>query len=255
MCGPVVTDPRPEVLAHIADAVLGLALGLRMLGATEAGPKAVVLGEVDKAGMEDRVAMVVVTQPDRLDSVVENLLWHTAEVVEGLLMASEEERQRLAVGEVEVLRSRPAQCHDESLHALATRLLERAPVDLRLVSGWSFEAHRRLLLGQGAEGMHELFENAASTAVTHLSDFVIENFGVAHRILADHAPEQVLAKGVELGARLSMFRCDEAPTWSMRRMVLRSRPVRRAISLIDLPLTQASWTSMNSLWPTISIPP
>ena len=73
-------------------------------------------------------------------------------------MASEEERQRLAVGEVEVLRSRPAQCHDESLHALATRLLERAPVHLRLVSGWSLEAHRCLLLGQGAEGMHELFE-------------------------------------------------------------------------------------------------
>src|SRR5712692_7173534 len=86
--GAVVADSRPEVLAHIADAVLGLALGLRTLGATEPRSKAVVLGEVDKAGMEDWVATVVVTQPDRLDAVVENLLWHTAEIVEGLLVTS-----------------------------------------------------------------------------------------------------------------------------------------------------------------------
>src|SRR5216684_8760727 len=56
----VVADPRPEVLAHVADAVLGLALGLRTLGATESRPKAVVVGEVDEAGMEDGVSVVVV---------------------------------------------------------------------------------------------------------------------------------------------------------------------------------------------------
>jgi hypothetical protein len=75
------------------------------LGAAKAGPKAVVLGEVDKAGMEDGVAMVVVMQPDRLDPVVENLFGHTAEVLEGLLVASQEQSQCLAVGEVEVLRA------------------------------------------------------------------------------------------------------------------------------------------------------
>src|SRR5260370_10296736 len=78
VCLPVVANPGPEVLAHIADAVLGLALGLRTLGPTEPRSKAVVLGEVNKAGMEDRVAMLVVMQPDRLDSVIENLLGHAA---------------------------------------------------------------------------------------------------------------------------------------------------------------------------------
>src|SRR6266508_2122709 len=50
--------------------------------------------------------------------------------------------------------------------------------------------------------MHELFEDAATTLVTELSDFVIEHLGVAHRILTDHAREQVLAEGIELGADL-----------------------------------------------------
>jgi hypothetical protein len=77
----VVADSRPEVLAHITDSVLGLALGLRPVGMTEFGSKAIVLGEVDKAGMEDRIAVVVVTQPDCLNPVVENLLGHTTEVV------------------------------------------------------------------------------------------------------------------------------------------------------------------------------
>src|SRR6266566_3084566 len=95
-----------------------------MAPATESGPKAVVLSEVDKAGMEDRVAVLVVTEPDRLDAVVENLLRHTAEVVEGLLV-----------------------------------------------------------------------------------NLVIENFSVAHRILADHACQQVLAEGVELGADLPRLAC------------------------------------------------
>src|SRR5712664_3674425 len=132
MCVPVVTDPRPEVFAHVADAVLGLALGLRAVGMTELGSKAVVLGEVDKAGMKDRVAVVVITQPDRLDAVIENLFGHTTEVVKGLLVTRQEQRQCLAVGEVEVLRSRPAERHHETLHALAACLLEGAPIDLPL---------------------------------------------------------------------------------------------------------------------------
>src|SRR5258708_4824029 len=90
VCVSVVADPGPEVLAHITDAVLGLALGLRAVGMTELGSKAIVLGEVDKAGMKDRVAVVVITQPDRLDAVIENLLRHTTEVVKGLFVTSEE---------------------------------------------------------------------------------------------------------------------------------------------------------------------
>ncbi len=118
-------------------------------------------------------------------------------------MTGEEKRQRLAVGEVEVLRTRPAEGHHETLDPLPPWLLECAPVDLRLMSRWSFEAHRRLLLGQGAERMHELFEDAATTAVTQLVNLVVQNLGVAHRILTHHACQQVLAEGVELGADLS----------------------------------------------------
>ncbi len=51
--------------------------------------------------------------------------------------------------------------------------------------------------------MHELLEDAAATPVTELANFVIENFSVAHRVLTDHACEQVLVEGVELGADLS----------------------------------------------------
>jgi len=81
--------------------------------------------------------------------------------------------------------------------------------------------------------MHELFEDAATTPVTQLSDFVIQDLCVAHRILSDHAGEQVLAEGVELSADLRGVRGAAAPSRSSLRMVLRSRPVARAISLID----------------------
>jgi len=83
--------------------------------------------------------------------------------------------------------------------------LKVPPVDLRLMSGRRLEAHRRFLLGHGAERMHELFEDAATTAVTQLVDLVIEDFSVAHRVLTDHASQQVLAEGVELGTDLSWF--------------------------------------------------
>jgi len=53
--------------------------------------------------------------------------------------------------------------------------------------------------------MHEVFEDAATTAVTELANLVIENLGVAHWILTHHAGEQVLAKWVELGTDLSGF--------------------------------------------------
>ena len=56
--------------------------------------------------------------------------------------------------------------------------------------------------------MHKLFENAATTAVTELVNLVNENLSVGHRILTDHACQQVLAEGVELGADLSrLARC------------------------------------------------
>ena len=59
-----------------------------------------------------------------------------------------------------------------------------------------------------AEWLHELFEDAATTAVTQFANLVMENFSVAHRILTDHASEQVLAERVELGADLSrLARC------------------------------------------------
>src|SRR5260370_40181271 len=134
---------------------------------------------------------------------MQNFLGHATEFVKGLLVTGEEKRQCLAVGEVEVLRSRPAEYHHETLDAFASSLLECAPVDLGLMSGWRLEAHRRFLLCQGAERMHELFEDAATTAVTQLVDLVIENFSVAHRVLTDHASQQVLPEGVELGADLS----------------------------------------------------
>jgi hypothetical protein len=120
-------------------------------------------------------------------------------------VTAEEQRQGLAVSEVEVLRSGPTEGHHETLHSLAPGLLEGAPIDLGLAPWWRLETHRRLLLGQDAERMHELFEDAATTAVTQLADFVVENLGVAHRILTDHARQQVLAEGVELGADLSRF--------------------------------------------------
>src|SRR6266699_552393 len=112
------------------------------------------------------------------------------------------------------------------------------------MSEWTLEGNRRCLVGQRPDRVHELFEDAATTAVTECRNFVIEHLGVAHWILADRAREQVLATGSSLEFVCRGLGCAGAPTWTRRQLVLRSRPVWRAISLIDLPLTQAPWTSM-----------
>jgi hypothetical protein len=49
----VVTHPGPEVLAHVADPVLGLALGLGPVSMTKPRLKAVVLREVEQPRVED----------------------------------------------------------------------------------------------------------------------------------------------------------------------------------------------------------
>jgi len=46
--------------------------------------------------------------------------------------------------------------------------------------------------------VHELFEDAATTAITQFRNFVIEHLVVAHWILADRARDQILAMGSSL---------------------------------------------------------
>src|ERR671934_188482 len=88
------------------------------VGVTHPRPESVVAGEVEQAGMEHRLTAVVVANPHGAGSVVQDLLRHPAQVMEGALVTGEEDRQRLAVLEVEVTRSRPAKGHDEALHLL-----------------------------------------------------------------------------------------------------------------------------------------
>src|SRR5216683_1215226 len=205
MGNSVVADPRPEVLTHIADPALGLAFGLRSVGMTEPGSVAVVAGEVEQAGMKDRLTAVVVTKPHRLGAVVEDFFGDAAVVMEGTLMTGEEKRQRLSVGEVEVHRARPAQRHDKALHPLSAWLLERAPVHLALLTGSRLETFRGLVRRHLTQWRHELFEDAAAAVVALLTYLVEEHLGVGHRILAEHARQQVLAEAVQLRCHLTRF--------------------------------------------------
>ncbi len=198
MCKSVVAYPWPEVLAHVADPVLGLAFGLWSVGMAESGSVAVVAGEVEQTRMKDGVAAVVVTKPHRLGPVVEDFFWHAAVVMEGTLMTGEEKSQRLGVSEVEVHRARPAQRHDKALHPLSAWLLEHAPVHLRLLTRSRLESFCGLVRRHLTEWRHELFEDAAAALIALLPNLVEEHLGVGHRILAQHARQQVLAEAVQL---------------------------------------------------------
>src|SRR6266571_980031 len=198
MGNSVVAYPWPEVLAHIADPALGLAFGLWSVGMAESGSVAVVAGEVEQPGVKDRVAAVVVTKPHRLGPVVEDFFWHAAVVMEGALMTGEKKRQRLSVSEVEVHGARPAQRHDKALDPLSAWLLEHAPVHLRLLTGSRLETFRGLVRRHLTQWRHELFEDAAAAVVALFPNLVEEHLGVGHRVLAQHARQQVLAKAVQL---------------------------------------------------------
>src|SRR5579859_5829660 len=65
-------------------------------------------GVIENPGMGDRI---------QSESVIG--FRRNPQVTEGLLVTAKKQSQCLAVGEVEVLRSRPAQCHHEALHPLA----------------------------------------------------------------------------------------------------------------------------------------
>ena len=111
-------------------------------------------------------------------------------------MTGEEKRQRLSVSEVEVHRARPAQRHDKALHPLAPWLLERAPVHLPLLTGSRLETFCGLVLRHLTQWRHELFEDAAAALIALFAYLVEEHLGVAHRVIPQHARQQVLAEAV-----------------------------------------------------------
>ncbi len=82
---------------------------------------AVVVGELKEAGVENGVAALVFAQPDRPDSVVENLFRHATEVLEGSRTAAEEIGQ--SPGSLRSQRAPPVTSAPGGVSNLTRRLL------------------------------------------------------------------------------------------------------------------------------------
>ena len=85
-----------EVLTHVAERALDLALGLGAIRAARLGQEAVMAREVEqRAIVDDVTSLGVVTDHRRLHAVVEDLLWHATECFEGGDVAAQDCRQIL----------------------------------------------------------------------------------------------------------------------------------------------------------------
>src|SRR5579883_1525222 len=196
--------PRPEVVAHVADAALDLALRACPIRLTEARAKAVVEGEVEETAGEDRRPIRAPPQDRCLEVVVEDLL-RDAERGKRVEVGVEEVFEVFADREAELAGPRVAEREDEAgelLPAVQLRVVdgaELAPVHLRLVAGCRFEAHRRLRLTApfGAEGLQEGAQLAVLTGVAAGDELVEQDAGV---VAALRQPLlQVGVKGSQFG--------------------------------------------------------
>jgi hypothetical protein len=119
--------------------------------------------------------------------------------VEGPLLAAQEGGQGLGVAEVQVAGSRPAEGQYETLHPLPTGLLEAAPIDLALAPGRGLKSDRGFLRNQRPQRLQKLPKDAQAALVAKLSSVVEEHGRVGDLVRTQHAVQQVVAEGVELG--------------------------------------------------------
>ena len=130
-----------EVLAHVAEGPLHLALGLRPVGPARLGHHAVVRGQVQELGVVDDASLVDLAEDRRLHAVVEDLLGRAAQSLEGGDVAAENGGEVLAGDETGPHHAAVAEDEgeepDDTLHPrLVSELgLEEGEVRLALLAG------------------------------------------------------------------------------------------------------------------------
>ena len=194
-----------EVALDEPDGALDLALGFGPIGPAQAGPEAVVLGEVVK----ERVPAVLFGTERPLEDdlghvIVEDLVGVAAEVVEGVQVALDEPRGVDLRQELEEAAPGVPEDHREAVevpaHAVLLEESKVAEVDLGLDPG------RRLVAEDGRdgpialEGTDEVLDDGVAAAVSPLADLLEETDGA-----------QVILS--EAGAEVVRERVDGAGPW------------------------------------------
>src|SRR5690554_5017299 len=166
-----------EVLPHVADRPLHLALGLRPVRPARPRGEVPVGGEAEELRVVDERAAVQpeIFRDDRFHLVEEKLLWNAAEVLECLFEANEERPHVLAREEAEPEKPREGE-NDEEREPLPKGETKLSEVDLRLLAGRCLEADHRLRLGSRPHGPHILLELCVAAGVTRGPDFIQESY-------------------------------------------------------------------------------
>ena len=140
---------RPEVGTEIGDALFHLAFFPARAGITGTRVKVVLAGEGEEARLEAHQTAIVFGDGGQ-QIVVPTFTGHSAQGLEGMLVATREGFETLAVGELDV--EHPAVGLDQAegielaFIALIVERVEVAPVDLEALAGAGFHAH------EGARG-------------------------------------------------------------------------------------------------------
>ena len=128
-----------EAALHIVDRVFHDALGLRMRGGAGLDLEAVVAGEVEVLGVEDRRGAGAVREHRGLAVVDQHFAGHAAEGLEGTLVAPQPPFLRLAQRKLDVQPAAVRQDQDEEAQGAPGAVdldgAEAAPVDLGALAG------------------------------------------------------------------------------------------------------------------------
>ena len=138
---------QEEVLADVAERPLDLALGLGPVRPAGFGMEAVVAGQIDQGAVVDDAASVGLAGDRRLHAVIEHLVRHAAQRLEGGHMAAQHGRQVLMQRRTG---PRSGGCspapwrtatRSAALGLVGEDHLELGEVDLALLAGRGLEAH------------------------------------------------------------------------------------------------------------------
>ena len=169
-----------EVLAHVAEGPLHLALGLGPVGPARLGQHAVVRGQVQELGVVDDASLVDLAEDRRLHAVVEDLLGRTAQGLEGGDVAAENGGEVLAGDEAGPHHAAVAEDEGEQPDdALHPRLVG----ELGLEEG---EVHLALLAGRGLEAT---LEHRGRRRPDHAQELGDGGVAALEAELAELAPE------------------------------------------------------------------
>jgi hypothetical protein len=195
---------QEEVFPDVAEGPLDLAFGLGPVRPAGFGMEAEVAGQIDERSVVDDAAGMGLAGDHGLHAVIEDLVRHAAQRLEGGHVAAQQSGQVLMQDEAgpdqaAVAEHQREQPHDARCRGLVgEHHLELGEVDLGLLAGGGLEADLKGGWRCGTDLAQEVSDSGVAAGITALPDLA-EQAAAGQARKGTHALAQVAGEGIEDG--------------------------------------------------------